>query len=77
MKMGGEFSRLLSVDYPTWDARPTFQFNSIWDFLNDAPTSEHVVSDPKTGIPNGFRRDARSTIGGLFLSRTITRSGPI
>jgi len=67
MKMGGEFSRLLSVDYPTWDARPTFQFNSIWDFLNDAPTSEHVVSDPKTGIPNGFRRDARSTIGGLFF----------
>ena len=67
MKMGGEFSRLLSVDYPTWDARPSYNFNNIWDFLNDAPVSEHVVSDPKTGVPNGFRRDARSTIAGLFF----------
>ncbi len=66
MKMGGEFSRLLSVDYPTWDSRPSYNFNNIWDFLNDAPVSEHVVSDPKTGVPDGFRRDARSLIGGLF-----------
>lgn len=67
MKMGGEFSRLLSVDYPTWNSRPSFNFNNIWDFLNDAPSSESVVSDPSTGVPNGFRRDVRSNIIGLFF----------
>ena len=36
MKMGGEYTRLLSVDAPFWSDRPNYTFNNIWDFLNDA-----------------------------------------
>ncbi|MGH9495406.1 MAG: carboxypeptidase regulatory-like domain-containing protein [Candidatus Sulfotelmatobacter sp.] len=67
MKMGGEFTRLLSVDAPFWADRPGYNFNNIWDFLNDAPISENAQFDPKTGIPSALRKDLRSNIVGLFF----------
>lgn len=67
MKMGGEFTRLLSVDAPFWSDRPSYTFNSIWDFLNDAPVSESGQFDPQTGVPSALRKDLRSTVSGLFF----------
>jgi hypothetical protein len=67
MKMGGEFTRLLSVDAPFWADRPGYTFNNIWDFLNDAPTAENAQSDPQTGVPSALRKDLRSNIVGLFF----------
>jgi carboxypeptidase family protein len=67
MKMGGEFTRLLSVDAPFWSDRPGYTFNSIWDFLNDAPASESAQFDPQTGVPSALRKDLRSTVSGLFF----------
>lgn len=67
MKMGGEFTRLLSVDAPFWADRPGYTFNNIWDFLNDAPTAENAQSDPQTGVPSALRKDLRSNIIGLFF----------
>ncbi len=67
MKMGGEFTRLLSVDAPFWSDRPGYQFNNVWDFLNDAPISESAQFDPKTGVPSALRKDLRSTVVGLFF----------
>jgi Carboxypeptidase regulatory-like domain len=67
MKMGGEFTRLLSVDAPFWADRPSYTFNNIWDFLNDAPISENAQFDPKTGVPSALRKDLRSNIIGLFF----------
>jgi len=67
MKMGGEYTRLLSVDAPFWSDRPGYTFNNIWDFLNDAPISESAQSDPKTGIPSALRKDLRSDVVGLFF----------
>ncbi|MBI3475722.1 MAG: carboxypeptidase regulatory-like domain-containing protein [Acidobacteria bacterium] len=67
MKMGGEFTRLLSVDAPFWADRPGYQFNNVWDFLNDAPISENVQSDPQTGVPSALRKDLRSNVIGLFF----------
>ena len=67
MKMGGEFTRLLSVDAPFWADRPGYTFNNIWDFLNDAPISENAQFDPKTGIPSALRKDLRSNVAGLFF----------
>lgn len=67
MKMGGEFTRLLSVDAPFWADRPGFVFNNIWDFLNDAPVNESVQADPKTGVPSALRKDLRDNIIGLFF----------
>src|SRR5436190_6667617 len=66
MKMGGEFTRLLSVDAPFWADRPSYTFNNIWDFLNDAPIQESAQSDPKTGVPSALRKDLRDNLVGLF-----------
>ena len=67
MKMGGEFTHLLSVDAPFWADRPSYTFNNIWDFLNDAPIHESAQSDPKTGVPSALRKDLRDNIVGLFF----------
>ena len=67
MKMGGEFTRLLSVDAPFWADRPSYQFNELWDFLNDAPIQESAQSDPKTGVPSALRKDLRDNLVGLFF----------
>ena len=67
MKMGGEFTRLLSVDAPFWADRPGYTFNNIWDFLNDAPVQESAQSDPQTGVPSALRKDLRSKVVGLFF----------
>ena len=67
LKMGGEFTRLLSVDAPFWSDRPGYSFNNIFDFLNDAPISENAQFDPTTGVPSALRKDLRSTLVGLFF----------
>jgi hypothetical protein len=67
MKMGGEVTRLLSVDAPFWADRPSYTFNNIWDFLNDAPIQENAQFDPQTGIPSALRKDLRSNVIGLFF----------
>ena len=67
MKMGGEFTRLLSVDAPFWADRPGFTFNNLSDYLNDAPVHDSVQADPKTGIPSALRKDLRDNIVGLFF----------
>jgi Carboxypeptidase regulatory-like domain len=67
MKMGGEFTRLLSEDSPLWSGRPSYTFNNIWDFLNDAPIQEGGQFDPQTGIPTAARKDLRNNIIGLFF----------
>ncbi len=67
MKMGGEFTRLLSVDAPFWADRPSYTFNNIWDFLNDAPIAESAQFDPKTGVPSALRKDLRNNLVGLFF----------
>jgi hypothetical protein len=67
MKMGGEVTRLLFVDNSPWNARPTYYFNNLWDFLNDAPTSEQATFNPLTGVPTDFRKDTRSNIYGFFF----------
>lgn len=66
MKMGIEFTHLLSVDAPFWADRPGYTFNNIWDFLNDAPINESAQSDPKTGVPSALRKDVRDNIIALF-----------
>lgn len=67
LKMGGEFTRLLSVDAPFWSDRPGYTFNNIWDFLNDAPVQENAQFDPQTGVPSALRKDLRNNLIGLFF----------
>jgi Carboxypeptidase regulatory-like domain/TonB dependent receptor len=67
IKLGGEVTRLLFVDNSPWNARPTYNFNNLWDFLNDAPAAEQATFNPVTGVPSDFRKDTRSTLIGLFV----------
>jgi hypothetical protein len=67
LKMGGEITRLLFLDAAPWNARPTYDFNNMWDLLNDAPIDEFATFNPKTGSPSDFRFDSRETLYGFFI----------
>jgi hypothetical protein len=67
LKMGGEVTRMRFVDTSPWSARPSYYFNNMWDFLNDAPSAENASFDPLTGVPTDFRKDSRQTLAGIFI----------
>jgi carboxypeptidase family protein len=67
IKMGGEITRMTFVDTAPWSARPSYYFNNMWDFLNDAPTAENATFDPRTGVPTDFRKDTRQTLLAFFV----------
>jgi hypothetical protein len=46
---------------------PTYQFNDLWDWGNDAPVKESGAFDPRTGIPTGVKKYIRSNIYALFV----------
>ncbi len=66
LKLGGEVTRILFLDAAPWNARPTYNFNNMWDLLNDAPNDEFATFNPKTGAPSDFRFDSRETLYGFF-----------
>ncbi|HVC46316.1 MAG TPA: carboxypeptidase regulatory-like domain-containing protein [Terracidiphilus sp.] len=59
LKIGGQFTRLAYLDEPTWFAQPSYGFNNLWDFVNDAPFSESITADPRTGKPSAFTKNTR------------------
>lgn len=65
-KFGGEVTRLEFLDEAPWSARPTYFFNNVWDFLNDAPSGENGAFNPLTGSPTSVRKDIRSNVWGVF-----------
>jgi hypothetical protein len=67
MRFGGEATRLAYLDEPTWNGQPTYYFNNLWDFLNDAPTAENATVDPQTGIPSSFRKDDREQLWAAYF----------
>jgi hypothetical protein len=67
LKVGGEVTRMTFVDTAPWSARPSYYFNNMWDFLNDAPTSETATFDPLTGVPTDFRKDTRQMLYAVFV----------
>jgi hypothetical protein len=67
IKMGGEITHMTFVDTAPWSARPSYYFNNMWDFLNDAPSAENATFDPRTGVPTDFRKDTRQTLYALFV----------
>ena len=73
IKMGGEITHMTFVDTAPWSARPSYYFNNMWDFLNDAPTAENATFDPRTGVPTDFRKDTQADAVRRCSSRTATR----
>jgi hypothetical protein len=66
-KFGGDVTRLYFLDEAPWSARPTYFFNNVWDFLNDAPSGEQGSFNPLSGNPTSVRKDVRSTVWGLYF----------
>ncbi len=66
LKFGGQVTRLAYLDSPTWDGEPSYNFNNLWDFLNDAPQLENITADPRTGQPSLFRKDDRQSVFAFF-----------
>jgi hypothetical protein len=66
LKFGAQVTRLAYLDAPTWYAEPSYSFNNMWDFVNDAPYTENVTTDPRTGIPSDFRKDTRGNVIAAF-----------
>ena len=68
IKFGGNVTRLAYLDDITWGGGfvPTYNFNNMWDFLNDAPNSENGTFNPVTGNLNPFRKDDRQMYYGFF-----------
>jgi hypothetical protein len=66
IKAGGTFTNIQFLQEVVDNARPSYTFNSFWDFLNDAPFSEKATFNPVTGTPGLNRQDERLNIFGTF-----------
>jgi hypothetical protein len=66
IKVGGELTRLSYLNSNLGAARPTFNFENLWDFANDAPYSESGYFDSKTGVPFANRQDDRENLWAFF-----------
>jgi hypothetical protein len=67
IKAGATFTNIQFLQEVIGNARPSFTFTSLWDFLNDAPLSENANFNPVTGVPGLNRQDERMNIFGTFV----------
>ncbi len=67
LKAGGDLTRLYYLNNPTYNARPSFNFNNLWDFANDAPYFESGQFASATGTPFANRQDMRSNMWAAFV----------
>jgi len=66
LKGGGQLTRLYYLNNAIYNARPSFTFRNVWDFLNDAPYQESGTYDPLTGQVTENRQDQRSNLWAFF-----------
>ena len=70
IKFGGEATRLFYLQDCAGCGVPIYSFFNLWDFLNDAPSSEGGNGrqfNPTTGFPTTERQDQRENIMGYFV----------
>jgi hypothetical protein len=67
LKFGTDIYFEQDTDVQAGAARPTYTFNNLWDFLNDAPEEENGNFNPETGQPTDARKYIRSNIYAVFL----------
>lgn len=73
-KFGGELTRLYYLSDEPYNARPSYSFFNLWDFLNDAPASENGQFSPATGTPSPARQDFRQNLWGAFVQDNFKAS---
>ncbi|HWT01088.1 MAG TPA: carboxypeptidase regulatory-like domain-containing protein [Pyrinomonadaceae bacterium] len=66
LKFGADVIKEQNNDKAPWAGRPTFEFNNLWSFANDAPQVESAFYDPATGDFTDLAAYPRSTYIGLF-----------
>ncbi|HEY0379526.1 MAG TPA: carboxypeptidase regulatory-like domain-containing protein [Pyrinomonadaceae bacterium] len=66
LKFGADIIKEQNNDRAPWAGRPTFEFNNLWSFANDAPQVESAFFDPATGNFTDLAAYPRSTYIGLF-----------
>jgi hypothetical protein len=67
LKFGGDVIYEQNNDKAPWAGRPSYTFDNIWSFANDAPASEGTTFfDPKTGAFTELTAYARSAYYALF-----------
>lgn len=49
LKFGVDIINEQNNDRAPWAGRPTFDFGTLWNFANDAPTNQSAFFDPATG----------------------------
>jgi Carboxypeptidase regulatory-like domain/TonB dependent receptor len=67
LKFGVDIYKEQNTQTQTGGARPTYNFNDIWDFANDAPVSENGNFDPRTGVPTSLTSYVRDNDFALFV----------
>jgi hypothetical protein len=67
LKFGADIYFEQDNDVQAGAARPTYTFNNLWDFANDAPVQEQGNFDPITGRPTDARKYIRSNIYAGFV----------
>jgi hypothetical protein len=68
MKFGTDNYKDQVQDTAIWAGLPpTYKFNDLWDWGNDAPFQESGAFDPRTGAPTGVKKYIRSSIAALFF----------
>ena len=67
LKAGGDLTRLYYLNDAVYAARPSFSFENLWDFSNDAPDSESGQFNSSTGVPSDNREDNRVNLWGAYV----------
>jgi Carboxypeptidase regulatory-like domain/TonB dependent receptor len=68
LKFGADVVVEQNNDKAPWAGRPTYNFDNIWSFANDAPASEGTTFfDPSTGAFTDLTAYARSSHYALFV----------
>ncbi len=67
ISMGTDIYKEQDNDVTPWAGIPSYQFNDLWDWANDAPISESGSFDPRTGRPTSSFKQIRSSIYALFI----------
>lgn len=66
LKFGVDIIAEQNNDRAPWAGRPTFEFDNLWSFANDAPSIQRAFFDPATGGFTELTAYARSKYYALF-----------
>ncbi|MGC1169214.1 MAG: carboxypeptidase-like regulatory domain-containing protein [Candidatus Acidiferrales bacterium] len=67
LKFGVDIYKEQNTQVQSSGARPTYNFNDLWDFANDAPVLESGNFNPVTGIPTTLTSYVRDNDIALFV----------